>query len=334
MIKRIIRILPLLLIVMVAFTSCKSAPEEAGSDETPVVTPAAPVEEPVVVPAEPNEEVPAVTFTEDEKNDLLGKVAAARTAAVAASADSIFPEEFAAVDAACAEALAAFEADGDAAALKEAAKDAIRMYKTLENAALAEAEFNRIVDLGFDADNPAAFDAACEMAENLRAMAADGASPAELLAASESLLGSYRGILDASFKKRADAQRQEYIAVEKQAKGIKAEVSRKADFAAAHQLCVDGDAAYACTSYEQALSTYRQATDKMTAIFTDVSQKRAGAQAAIDAARARAAAAEQVALEADEIAPLPEDAEGFEEPEDSEESTSSYELLGVQEDAE
>lgn len=326
--KRIIRILLGLLIVVLA-TSCKSKPEEVTPEETPVV------ESPVVEVVEPAEEpAPAVTFTDDEKNALKDKVAAARQAAVEAGADELFADEMAAVDAACQEAVAALEAGGDADTFKAAAKDAIRMYKTLENAALADSEFNRIVALGFDEDNPAAFDEACEMAETLRAMAADGADSAALLSASEKLLGSYRSILDASFKKRADAQRQKYIDVEKQAKGIKAEVSRKADFNAAHQLMVDADAAYARTSYEMALESYTKATERMTGIYTDVSQKRTEAQAAIDAARERAAAAEQVALEADEIAPLPEDAEGFEEPEESDENAASYELLGVQEDAE
>lgn len=310
--KRIIRILLGLLIVVLA-TSCKSKPEEVTPEETPVV------ESPVVEVVEPAEE-PVEAPVEDEADALKDKVAAARQAAVDAGADVLFADELAAVDAAYQESLSA--------------KDAIRMYKTLENAALAETEFNRIVALGFDADNPAAFDEACEMAENLRAMAADGADSATLLSASEKLLESYRSILDASFKKRADAQRQKYIDAEKQAKGIKAEVSRKADFNAAHQLMVDADAAYARTSYEMALESYTKATEQMTGIYTDVSQKRNEAQAAIDAARERAAAAEQVALEADEIAPLPEDAEGFEEPEESDENAASYELLGVQEDAE
>lgn len=330
--KRMIRMLLGLLIVVLA-TSCKSKPEEVAPEETPVVeAPVVEVVEPADVPA--IEPAPAVTFTDEEKNALNDKVAAARNAAVDASADVLFADEMAAVDAACQDALAALEAGGDAEAFKAAAKDAIRMYKTLENAALADAEFNRIVALGFDSDNPAAFDAACEMAGNLRAMAAEGADPAALLSASENLLGSYRSILDAAFKKRADDQRQKYMDAEKQAKTIKAEVSRKADFNAAHQLCIEADAAYARTSYEMALDTYTRAVEKMTGIYTDVSRKRAEAQAAMDAARAKAEAAEQTALEADEIAPLPEDAVGFEDPEESEESAKPYELLGVQEDAE
>lgn len=317
--KRYIRIL-LGLLMVVIITSCKSAPEEPAPEPEPVVeVPATPTPEPEPVVEEPEPEaVPVISMTEDEKNELIEKVTAARKAAVNASADVLFADEFAAVDAQWNDALAAFDANGDAEALKAASKDLIRMYKALENAALAEAEFNRIVELGFDSDNPAAFDSACDMAMALREMAENGATPAELLAKSEELLGSYRSILDASFKKRADAKREEYVAVEKQAKSIKAEVAGKDAFNAAHQLCVDGDAAYARTSYEHALYSYSQATEKMTAVYTDISQKRAQAAAAMEAARERAAAAEKTALEADELAPLPEDAEGFDEPETEE----------------
>lgn len=330
--KRYIRILSGLLFVAL-LASCKSAPEEAEPEETPVVeAPVEVVEEPVVVtPVE--EPAPVVTFTEEEKNALIEKVAAARAAALEASADVLFADEFSAVDAACEAALTALEADGDGEAFTAAAKDAIRMYKALENAALADAEFNRIVELGFDADNPAVFDAACDKAMALREMAVAGAGSAELLTASQDLLDSYRSILDAAFKKRADSKRQEYLEVEKKARGIKAEVAMKDDFNKAHQLCVDADSAYACTSYEHALNSYTQATVAMTKVFSTVSDKRAAADRAIAEAKAKAEAAQQVALEADEIAPLPEDAEGFEEPE-TEEQTSSYELLGVQEDAE
>ncbi len=320
--KRHIRILLGLLIVVV-ITSCKSAPEEPAPEPEPVVeVPATPTSEPIPEPVveEPEQEVvPVISMTEDEKNELMEKIAAARKAAVEASADVLFADEFAAVEAACSNAFASFDADGDAETLKIAAKDIIRMYKALENAALAESEFNRIVELGFDSDNPAAFDTACDMAMALREMAESGATPAELLAKSEELLGSYRSILDASFKKRADAKREEYVAAEKQAKSIKAEVAGKDKYNAAHQLCVDGDAAYARTSYEHALYSYTQATEKMTAVFTEISQKRAQAEAAMAAARERAAAAEKTALEADELAPLPADAEGFDEPEETEE---------------
>ncbi len=341
--KRYFRALSGMLLVAL-LASCKSAPEEVP-EETPVVEAPvveAPAEQPAASAAEQapavEESVPVVTFTEDEKNALIEKVTAARQAAIAAKADVLFPEEFTAADTACNNAFATYDADGDSEALKAAAKDAIRMYKALENAALADAEFNRIVSLGFDADNPAVFDVACDKAMALREMAENGATPAELLAASEDLLLSYRSILDASFKSRADTERLSYVDVEKQARAIKADVARKADFNAARQFCIDADAAYSRTSYEQALNLYGQAIKKMTVVLTEVTQRRAEAEAAIEAARKRTQAAEQVALEADEIAPLPADAEGFDEPEeeaDAEESEErSYELLGNQEDAE
>lgn len=107
-----------------------------------------------------------------------------------------------------------------------------------------------------------------------------------------------------SYKNDANAERARYADVKKKADSIKANVAAKAEYAAAVKFLTDGDASASRGQWDKAYENYLKAADAMTDVYELVSEKRAAAQDAIDRARARAEEAEELAVMADEKAPL------------------------------
>jgi len=104
------------------------------------------------------------------------------------------------------------------------------------------------------------------------------------------------------------------LEAKKLADGVKASVSRKTDYDAAVKNFKDGDSNYVTGNPEGALANYTKAKESFNGLYNDIADKRAKAQAAIEAAKARVQESENAAIEADAQAPLGDgEVEGIED---------------------
>ena len=99
----------------------------------------------------------------------------------------------------------------------------------------------------------------------------------------------------------------------KQADGVKAAVSRSEEYKAATASFQKGDTVYAMQNSKAAYDNYKSAKETYLKLYNEIYEKRAAAQAAIEAAKKRVAESEQYAIEADTKAPLTEKVEGIED---------------------
>ena len=150
-------------------------------------------------------------------------------------------------------------------------------------------------------------DAFDEMIEN------DNASADDLLAKATSAYGSFKTVLVALYKDIAKDAREDALEAKKDADSVKAAVSEKREYTRAVELFKKGDASYSMNGYEAACDSYDQAYDIFSKLYETISEKRAAALAAIEAAKKSVEDSAAVAEEADLEAPLTGDVDGIED---------------------
>ena len=124
----------------------------------------------------------------------------------------------------------------------------------------------------------------------------------------------FDAVLNDAFRALAKDARKKAVASKKNADSVKAAVSRKTDYDKAVKFVTDGDSMFVTGGAEKAVDSYNQAAASFEKLYNDISEKRAQAQAAIDAAKKRVAESEQTAEQADETVPLgDEKVEGIED---------------------
>jgi len=107
-----------------------------------------------------------------------------------------------------------------------------------------------------------------------------------------------------AFKKLAKDARAAAFEAKRDADSVKAAVSQKERYNEAADIFKNGDASYAMQNPERACDLYIEAGELFDELYEEVSEKRAAAQAAIDAAKAKVAESEQAALQADKDLPI------------------------------
>ncbi|MBE6354836.1 hypothetical protein [Treponema sp.] len=299
-----VRILALtaLAVSALSFIACGSTPEPEAAPVEPVV------EEPVETPAveEPSEDY------SDANKALLAKVEESRKAAVAAGAEDADPNGLAAADAVL-EAQKAL-ADSGAGDMSAVLNDLNDRYLALEAYAKAKAKKDKIDSLDYSGYNKPSYDAGVKILEDLARPESNLVPGANRLKQAQSAEGAFDAVLNSAFKALAKEERTAAYEAKKLADGVKASVSRKTDYDAAVKNFKDGDSNYVTGNPEGALANYTKAKESFNGLYNDIADKRAKAQAAIEAAKARVQESENAAIEADAQAPLGDgEVEGIED---------------------
>lgn len=287
-------------LVALLFASCKSTPKEKTETPAPVETPKeeTPVEQ-------PKEETPAEQKSDYSESNaaLLQKVADARSAAVAAGGDSANPAAFKAAEAEYAVEQKA-SADDSSKDLSAALNDLVARYNAITSYAQAKAKKDRIDSLNFAGYDQSDYNAGSKILEELSDPVANVSAGSDLYKKADAADKDFDAVLTAGFKAQAKAAREEAYKAKQNADSVKASVSRKADYDAAVALFNKGDSEYVTKNPEGAASSYTASKDSFTKLYTEISDARAKAQAAIDAAKKRVADSESVASTADTTTPL------------------------------
>ena len=135
----------------------------------------------------------------------------------------------------------------------------------------------------------------------------------DLLSKATSAYASFKTVFATLSKELAKDARDDALAAKKDADSVKAAVSQKKDYNKAADLFKKGDASYSMLGFESAFDYYNESYEIFNALFQDISEKRAAALAAIEAAKKSVEESAAVAEEADLEAPLAGDVEGIED---------------------
>ncbi len=308
------------------FASCKLT-EQATDGEIDVP----PVVEEIV---EENESSAAEKEPEDNSS-LISQIDDARQRALEEGAQDAYPEAFAALDASY-EALKNLDDGLDHSA---ELNDIKSRYEALQKAAAAKKLKERIDDEGLAENSPADYDkgeaALSEfdsllnsVLSNIAAISeslvpgdsavdnvknAAGAPSKKLLSKANEAYDSYYKVYFKSYKKFADDERKNAISQKKKADAVKAQISRKQEYREYAELIQRGDSQYSTSNPESAYESYKEAAASYEALASDVAEKRAAAQKAIDEAKAKVKESGDYALDADSTNPLDEKVEGIED---------------------
>lgn len=251
-----------------------------------------------VTPEAPTEIVDSAATEDDEAAAEAARKAAEEEAARKAA------EEEAARKAAEEEAAKKAATEKDA----EARKAAKKAYDTAKSQK-AKIDENNLA--GYDQKR---YDEAEALLAEYEAIMNDSSvSGEELQKKAEDILGKYNTVCIIGFKKLAKDARDVAYESKKLADSVKAGVAQKETYKEAVDNFKEGDALYAMQAAEKACGRYKKADEIFSDLYKTVSEKRAAAQAAIEAAKKRVAEVEDIAIDADHIKPITdENQEGIE----------------------
>lgn len=275
--------------------SCKSTPKDEPTDVTPVQEETQTEE--TVEPVDNSADMAA----------LLANTELARNKAFEAGAQDSYSDAFA-------------KADKDYEALKlgndaDAVKDLTARYAALETACKAKKLKDRIENLNLAPNGSADYDKGNEAMSAFDTLINDDSATGKaLLDKATEAYNSYYAVCYASFKAMADDERKAAVEQKKLADSVKAGVARKEDYKKAADLINSGDSCYVTKDPEGAFNRYQESKISFTTLYSDVSEKRAAAQKAIDDAKKKVQEANEYAAATDETNPLgDEKVEGIED---------------------
>ena len=288
-------LLSLLSIVTVLFfISCgsKPAPEET-KPEAPVV------EETVTDNGTPE-------ISEDDYAAMLAKIQDARNAAIEAGAEEKAPELLKQIDDLY-ESLKGTDLENNVDLI-------VARYKLLADY-LKASDAKQEID-----DNDFAFYAQSNYDEGVANLAKVEAAlnnsdelNSSVYNAAEKAYASFNTVLTVAYKRLAKAERENAYEAKKKADSVKAGVAQKERYKAAADDFQSGDSLYAMQSPKKALDKYVSAGEQFTQLYEDVSEQRAVAEAAIEAAKKRVAESKSYAEDADAKSPITEQVDGIED---------------------
>lgn len=158
------------------------------------------------------------------------------------------------------------------------------------------------------------YESGCNKLEKIEAVYEDGGELDESLF--ETALGAYedlKKVLDAAYRKLAKEERSLAVKAKNDADSVKAGVSRKEQYQKAVEIFKQGDSHFATRNPQKAYESYKESKEMLSAIYSDVSEKRAAAQAALEAAKKAVAESASYAEQADQLAPITEEIDGIED---------------------
>lgn len=260
-------------------------------------------------PSEVEEIVEVVEDVVDDKgrselDALHSKIEKARKEAIENSADSLYKESFAFVDA----EYEAHKAFSQAVPVTEehlaSAQRVLNRYEALNFSAMATKAKQRIDGFGFKSYDEAAYNRGVEkLSEAEKGYVANFDTNAQRQSAKDAY-DSFKSVLNKAFADLATAKRQEVIELRAEADAIKAGAADKAGYNSAMLKFTSGEEKFAAKEYEDAYNHYLDAYEALAELYEVVLEKRAAALRAMEEARIKSEAVDKFALEADEIAPL------------------------------
>ncbi len=242
--------------------------------------------------------------------ELDAALIAAREAAVNAGAQAYYPEQFALADS-TAENSRALRAEGKDAEAYDAAQLALIRYQILTKAREAIALKAKVDENGFVQYGPE--DYALADSKYGEALAAYGSADASALAAIDESCRLYAKVSNAGFRALSEPVMQKVAEIRGLCDAIKAKKTVSDAYGKAAVLH-DGAAKSASQdSWEAAYNGYTAAAVAFTDVYQSATLKRNAAEAAMASAKQRQNESSEIARKADEVVPLPENAEGFSE---------------------
>jgi len=255
--------------------------------------------------------------------ELEASIKEARAAAVLAGADIYYPDQFADADSAAEKALSLREAS-DLAGAYDAGQKALLRYQTLTKGMEAVALKQKIDRNQFARHAPEEYAQAGVKYDE--AAASYGSADAAALESASASVALYKKVNNAGFKVLSDEMVMKTDEIKALCDAIKASRSMPEPYDAAQTLYDEAFARGNADDWEAAYEKYSDATVAFTGVFQEVTLKRNAADVAIAAAKNRQDESSELAAKADELAPLPEDAEGYsDEPVIIEETVSGEE---------
>jgi hypothetical protein len=242
--------------------------------------------------------------------ELDAALVAAREAAVNAGAQAYYPEQFALADSA-AENSRALRTEGKDAEAYDAAQLALIRYQILTKAREAIALKAKVDQNGFVQYGPE--DYALADSRYGEALASYGSADAAALAAIEESCRLYAKVNNAGFKALAEPEMQKVAEIRGLCDAIKAKKTVTDEYGKAAVLHDGAAKAASQDSWETAYNGYAAATVAFTNVYQAATLKRNAAEAAMASAKQRQTESSELARKADEVIPLPENAEGFSE---------------------
>lgn len=129
----------------------------------------------------------------------------------------------------------------------------------------------------------------------------------------ESAYSNFTNVITIAYKKLAKEQRNLAYEAKVKSDSVRAGVSQKERYKEAADNFKSGDTLYSMQSPKKALEKYELAAQQFTELYEEVSEKRAAAQAAIEAAKRKVQESSQFAEQADEESPITEKLDGIED---------------------
>lgn len=189
-----------------------------------------------------------------------------------------------------------------------------KVYKALEAYAKADALKEKIDDHEIPSVVQGAYDQGCDDFDKFDELAEEeGSSADDLLATATSAYANFKTVFAALSKELAKDARDDALAAKKDADSVKAGVSQKREYNQGVELFKKGDASYSMMGFESAYDYYDQSYEIFNTLYEDISEKRAAALAAIEAAKKSVEESAAIAEEADLEAPLSGDVDGIED---------------------
>ena len=189
-----------------------------------------------------------------------------------------------------------------------------KKYQALEAYAKAEALKEKIDNHEIPALVQGAYDNGCDDMDAFDKLIENPDSSADdMLAKATSAYANFKTVFATLSKELAKDARDDALAAKKDADSVKAGVSQKREYNNGVELFKKGDASYSMMGFESAYDYYDQAYDIFATLCADISEKRAAALAAIEAAKKSVEESAAIAAEADLEAPLSGDVDGIED---------------------
>ena len=259
------------------------------------------VEEPQPVVA--REEGPMDTATAE----IFSQIEEARRAAEQAGAGDYYPDQLEAANLAARMSRDLLNSGNSDGAISEGRK-ALAWYQMLKNGMEIRELRQKILEYGFDAEDPEGFaDAEAKYGE---AMEKFELEPQQSLELSRQAIAAYWTVCNNGFMGIAAEEKARALENIELCNSIKADRSMPDEYQAASGTFSRAESLAEQNTWEDACKAYRDASNLFAGVYQNAMYKRELAEKAMNAARARQAASTALALEADAIAPLPdEDAE-------------------------
>lgn len=289
------------------FISCgsKPAPEEV-EPEAPVMEENVKPETPVVDEIDNTIELETEQLSEEELASLIAKIDEAREVAILAGAEKNAPDLLNSID--------GIYEKAKEENLQDSADSLILKYSILASYAKAknakieidENDLSGFAQKNYD-EGVICLQKVEEALANIEEIEQNAQKDAE------SAYSNFTNVITIAYKKLAKEQRNLAYEAKVKSDSVRAGVSQKERYKEAADNFKSGDTLYSMQSPKKALEKYELAAQQFTELYEEVSEKRAAAQAAIEAAKRKVQESSQFAEQADEESPITEKLDGIED---------------------